>query len=227
MYAVRVERLSYAGLQVLRVKIGRTNNIDRRIGQYKTTHADVEILDVWLPNPNLNVKKCEKGVHKLAQRYAYERDGELFTFLQDSYEEFSDNVRNLLASKSQNSKQPTVPPSKQTTNPISGNYVVKFTNGANIVEGVSGDNQTEVMVNATNYLINHHDLIQRINIPWIPGRTKAIIHNESTWDQADPAYKPLDEGYYLDTKISSTGKQREVKRMATECGLDVDFKGDW
>lgn len=227
MYAVRVERLSYAGLEILKVKIGRTNNIERRIGQYKTTHADVEILDVWSPNPELDIQDCERGVHKLAQQYAYEQDGELFTFLQDSYEEFSDNTKDLLASKYRGSKPPDIPAGRQTGNPRLGNYSIEFGSSGNVVEEVSGDNQTEVMVKATNYLINEHDLIQRISIPWVPGRKKAIINDRPNWDHADPAYKSLDGGYFLDTKINSSGKQREIKRMATECRLDASFKGDW
>jgi len=225
IYAVRVERMSYADLQVLMVKIGRTNDIDRRMSQHKTTHLVIEMLDIWSPNPKLGVQTCEDGIHDLAEKYAYKRNREVFIFLQDSYDKFSDIVGKLLRSQSQSIKSPTTPPSQQTSTPVL--YVVEFTDDGNTLKEVSGDNQTEVMVEATNYLINRHDLIQQITVPWVPSRKKAIINDKQTWDQADPAYKQLDNGYFLDTKINSSGKQRELKRMAINCNLDINFKGDW
>jgi hypothetical protein len=227
VYAVRVERLSYADLQVLLVKIGRTNDIDRRVSQYKTTHPAIDVLDVWAPNPELSVEKCEDGVHNLAEKYAYERDGELFTFLQDSYDDFADTTAKLLRPQSQTPKSPTTPPGEVENTPTLGSYIVEFEDDGNSIKQVSGDNQTEAMVKATNYLVNTHDLTEQITIPWVPARKKAIINDTRTWDEADPAYKSLDNGHFVDTKINSSGKQREMKRMATKCGVDISFRGDW
>ncbi|ELY39821.1 hypothetical protein [Natronorubrum tibetense] len=54
---------------------------------------------------------------------------------------------------------------------------------------MSGTDQTEAMVKATNYLMENHDLIDEVTIPWIPGRKKAILNDEPHWDNADPEFK--------------------------------------
>lgn len=110
----------------------------------------------------------------------------------------------------------------------SGRWIVIFLDDGTEIAAVSGHKQDEAMINATNYLIDQHNLISEIEpLPWIPGRTKAIINDVPEWEQADPQYKPLVDGYYLDTKLSKGGKKRELSRMAEKCGLHVEFEGSW
>jgi hypothetical protein len=59
------------------------------------------LLNLWSANPELDPTTCEKGVHKIAQKYAYKRESEKFIFLQDSYNGFEENV-NLLLKQSTN-----------------------------------------------------------------------------------------------------------------------------
>ena len=96
VYSIKVNELYYSGLKVLDVKIGKTANIDSTLAQYKRSSRDIKILDLWAPNENLQLSECEKGVHQLAERYAYERRSEKFIFLQDDYDKFSKNVSLLL-----------------------------------------------------------------------------------------------------------------------------------
>lgn len=96
IYAVRIGRLTYSGLSVWDVKIGKTKNIDSTIAQYRRSHRDLQLLDLWQPNNELSISDCEKGVHELAEKYAYQRDNEKFIFLQNEYEAFSKNVSLLL-----------------------------------------------------------------------------------------------------------------------------------
>ncbi|MFX1298320.1 MAG: DUF5655 domain-containing protein [Promethearchaeota archaeon] len=96
IYSIKVNELYYSGLSVLDVKIGKTTNINSTLTQYKRSSRDVKILDLWEPNENLQLSECERGVHRLAEKYAYERKSEKFIFLQDDYDEFSDNVSLLL-----------------------------------------------------------------------------------------------------------------------------------
>ncbi|WP_230198694.1 type I restriction enzyme HsdR N-terminal domain-containing protein [Halopiger djelfimassiliensis] len=110
----------------------------------------------------------------------------------------------------------------------SGRWVVTFLDNESEVAAVSGHKQDETMINATNYLITHHNLISKIEpLPWVPGRTKAIINDVPEREQADPEYKPLVNGYYLDTKLAKGAKKTEIQRMAKKCGIHVDFEGDW
>ena len=96
IYAIRIGRLSYGGLQVLDIKIGQTTNIESTLRQYRRSNPDAEILDLWELNPSKNSWECEQGVHKIAENYAYERKKEKFIFLQESYQDFAENVNLLL-----------------------------------------------------------------------------------------------------------------------------------
>lgn len=107
-------------------------------------------------------------------------------------------------------------------------WVITFLDGETEIAAVSGHDQSEAMVEATNYLINQHDLISEIEpLPWVPSRTKAIINDTQEWDQADAVYKQLVDGNYLDIKLSKDAKKRELDRMAEKCGIRVEFDGDW
>lgn len=96
IYAIKVADLSYSGLKILDVKIGKTTNINSTLTQYRRSHRSVEILNLWGLNPSMTLLDCEQGVHKIAEKYAYEQEGEKFIFLQESYKKFSENVSLLL-----------------------------------------------------------------------------------------------------------------------------------
>ncbi|GAG61703.1 unnamed protein product [marine sediment metagenome] len=97
IYAIKIADLSFSGLKVLHVKIGQTSNIKRTLAQYRRGNPGVEILDLWEPNLLKTVSESEKGIHEIAKKYAYEREGEKFIFLQESYKEFAENVNLLLS----------------------------------------------------------------------------------------------------------------------------------
>jgi len=96
IYAIRIHHIESADLSILHVKIGKTRNIKSIVRQYKRSSSDVKLLDLWKSNESLNLSECERGVHKLAEKYAYKRENEKFTFLQKGYEDFSQNISNLL-----------------------------------------------------------------------------------------------------------------------------------
>lgn len=109
----------------------------------------------------------------------------------------------------------------------SGQFVVEIADESSKIAAVSGANQTEAMIKATNYLIETHDLADEISIPWVPSRKKAILNDDPHWDRADPEYKEVSDGYYVDTKLSKSAKQRELERMAGKIGLSVHFNDNW
>lgn len=110
----------------------------------------------------------------------------------------------------------------------SGRYSITLLDGISEIIAVSNYNQDEVMIELTNILIKEYSLIPKLEpLPWVPGRTKAIINDTPEWDQADPQYKTLSDGNYLDTKLSKSAKKREIRRMVKKCGLDVKFGGEW
>ncbi|WP_241431533.1 type I restriction enzyme HsdR N-terminal domain-containing protein [Natrialba hulunbeirensis] len=110
----------------------------------------------------------------------------------------------------------------------SGKYIVSILDGGNEIAAVSNREQSQVMVDTTNILVDYYDLIAKLEpLPWVPSHAKAIINNKSEWDKAVPVYKKLADGNYIDTKLNKDGKKREIRRMADKCGLEVRFEGDW
>jgi len=109
----------------------------------------------------------------------------------------------------------------------SGRHVVKLYDGEAHVATVSGRTQADAMVAAVNYFLEFRDLVAEISIPWIPGSKKAIINDSDEWGAADPVYKPVAKGLFLDTKLSKGGKKREIRRMGRLCGLRVEFGSHW
>jgi hypothetical protein len=118
IYAIKVADLSYSELRILRVKIGRTTNPNATLRQYRRTSQEAEILNLWESNPQKSLSECEKGIHKIAEKYAYERKGEVFIFLQEGYEKFAENV-NLLF---KNISLDKLTKEKQKTKSVSKNY---------------------------------------------------------------------------------------------------------
>ena len=110
----------------------------------------------------------------------------------------------------------------------SGNFVVGFNESEIEIAVVSGDNQSDAMIDAVNFLIEHDDLISKLEpLPWIPGRTKAIVNDAEEWEKADPQYRELTDGNFLDVKLNKDRKKQEIRRMAGKCGVEARFEGDW
>jgi negative regulator of replication initiation len=117
IYAIKVADLSYSGLKIIDVKIGKTTNINSTLAQYKRSSRGIEILDLWESNESLSLSECEKGIQQIAEKYAYEREGEKFIFLQESYQDFSENI-SLLLNKTTRDKLESIKIQKMTKRKI-------------------------------------------------------------------------------------------------------------
>ena len=85
VYAIRISHLEYSGLKIMDIKIGKSTNIDTTLSQYSRGNRDIELLDMWRPNPDKTLSTAERGVHDVAERYAYSKQSEKFVFLQGAY----------------------------------------------------------------------------------------------------------------------------------------------
>jgi hypothetical protein len=79
------------------------------------------------------------------------------------------------------------------------------------------------LIAVVDHLIQAHDLISTVGpLPYIPGKKRAIVNDEPTYDGSEMALpREVGQGYYLETNLSWDQKKREVKRMANACGLDI------
>jgi len=96
VYAIRISHLEYSGLKIMDIKIGKSTNIDNTLRQYSRGNRDIELLDMWTPNPDKNLSTAERGVHEVAEKYAYDKQSEKFVFLQGAYQEFAETINKLL-----------------------------------------------------------------------------------------------------------------------------------
>jgi len=113
IYSIKVNELVYSRLHVLEVKIGKTTNINSILSQYRRSHMLMEILNLWKPNESLQLSESENGVHKLAEKYAHERDSEKFIFLQNTYKTFSEHVSLFLEKTTIDKKSPSIETGKK------------------------------------------------------------------------------------------------------------------
>ncbi|WP_237561604.1 GIY-YIG nuclease family protein [Halorubrum halophilum] len=96
VYAIRISHLEYSGLKIMDIKIGKSTNIDNTLRQYSRGNRDIELLDMWTLNPDKNLSTAERGVHEVAEKYAYDKQREKFVFLQGAYQDFAETVNILL-----------------------------------------------------------------------------------------------------------------------------------
>jgi len=101
IYAIKISELSQGSganqIKILKIKIGKSNDTNSTMRQYRRSSPDAELMGLWEANPSLKPLDCEKGVHMLAEKYAYKRDSEVFSFIgDDSYKKFEENVNHLL-----------------------------------------------------------------------------------------------------------------------------------
>jgi hypothetical protein len=73
VYAIRISHLEYSGLKIMDIKIGKSTNIDNTLRQYSRGTRDIELLDMWTPNSDKNLSTAERGVHEIAEKYAYDK----------------------------------------------------------------------------------------------------------------------------------------------------------
>lgn len=97
VYAIELDTLDTTGLTMVKVKIGKTSNLESRLSSYQTGMlTEPEVFDVWYPNPDVGLSSVENGILDIAEQYSYNRNGEAFVFLQDGYQQFSKTVDKLL-----------------------------------------------------------------------------------------------------------------------------------
>jgi len=122
---------------------------------------------------------------------------------------------------------------KQSNNDVSSGsnrrkYVVELYKADEIVKqfevhGHGG--QSDIMASVTDYLIDYQNLMDNIAIPYASRGNKPLI-NDSAKEME--SHRRLSNGYFLNTNYNSSQKKTRIEDLAfTECGLRVEFDGDW
>ena len=67
VYAIRISHLEYSGLKIIDIKIGKSTDIENTPRQYSRGNRDIELLDMWTPNPDKTLSTAEIGIHAAAK----------------------------------------------------------------------------------------------------------------------------------------------------------------
>lgn len=108
-------------------------------------------------------------------------------------------------------------------------YHIQLVDGETVLAEFEDTQQASVFVEAVEYLERNHDLVSKLGgLPYIPGRIRPIIHDQTSSDGRDMKQpRELAHGYYLEVNLSSEQKRRELDRLANRVNLDVRFEGSW
>lgn len=101
---------------------------------------------------------------------------------------------------------------------------VDILDGDTVIKTFEEENQSDAMERVTNYLIEEFNLLNQISVPFIPGRgDRALINKTPTHPDGSKmdAYRELENGYYILTKLDAASKRRHLNTLAQKCGLNA------
>lgn len=209
VYAVRISNLEYSGLKIMDVKIGKSTNIDNTLSQYSRGARNIELLDMWKPNPQKNLSTAEKGVHEIAEKYAYDKQSEKFVFLQGRYQQFAETVNKILLNtpKSEVEEQETT-----STEPETKDYtgttpaILKILGETHEVENWTDALQTGVAQILAE--VNNKEKVTEIE-----GRTRSYFVKEGRQsDLVAPKQIPGTQ-LYVESNFSANDVNRVVRKV--------------
>jgi len=227
IYTVKTHELSYADLKIKEVKIGRTSNINSTLAQYRRGISNLKLLDLWYPNEEKTVSQCENGVLELAEKYAYERSRETFKFLQDGYENFSENVSYLLVPTSIEELEQSKEKQKETKKKPKETERTDYTGTKPDFFVLDGeyfevDTWRDMLSNLVKKIYEDKSNFERILD--IQGRSKNYFSKNTSKNMRSPD-KLGGTNYYLETNLSANQIMNIVAKVLDKFDYDEeDFK---
>ena len=108
-------------------------------------------------------------------------------------------------------------------------YRIVFLNGGEIIAEFRGDQQAKTFVEAVDYLASEQSLVSKLGeLPYVPGRTRPIIHEETSASGTEMVQpREITGRYYVETNLSSVQKRREIDRLVTHYDFTAKFDGNW
>lgn len=122
-------------------------------------------------------------------------------------------------------------PEVEEAQDVTGEYVIKIMNADTAIATFADNNQSDAMADATNYLIENHNLVSVLEpLPYVPGQKNALINDQPVHPNGKGemrTHRELTNGYCLFTSFNKRDKKRHVEQFAEMCSLEVDFEGGW
>ena len=88
-----------------------------------------------------------------------------------------------------------------------------------------GQTQAAAMVSAVAYLIEEANLLKGISMPYVPGKSKAVLNTKPEHPNGNVmrSYTQVFDQCYLDTNMNKESKEKELNRLAAKCGISCNF----
>ena len=216
VYAIRISHLEYSGLKIMDIKIGKSTNIDNTLKQYSRGNRDIELLDMWTPNPDKNLSTAERGVHEVAEKYAYDKQSEKFVFLQGAYQDFAETVNKLLQNTSREdlTEEPT-----SSESPDIDDYTGMTPSVLKLFgESYDVDTWADTLTTAVTQIlrtVDDHEPITEID-----GRKRSYFVKEGQQSELVKPRQIPDTDLYLETNFSANDCVRIIGRVMDKYGYD-------
>lgn len=122
--------------------------------------------------------------------------------------------------------------SKESPTTSDSEYSIVLKKDGTIVQRFSDETQVQAMADVVNFLIGNYQLLDIIDIPYVPGTgrgTRALINDAPVHTNGAEMrqYKELANGYYLFTSLSAEDKFRYLSELPELVDLEVEFSDNW
>jgi hypothetical protein len=210
VYAIELDTLDTTGLTMVKVKIGKTSNLESRLNNYQTGMlSEPEVLRVWYPNPDIGLSSVENGILDIAEQYSYNRNGEAFVFLQDGYQQFSENVDKLLEATTREevrdaSSGKSEPPTDDYTGEVPA--VVRLDG-----ETYEVSSWTECVVTVAEWILSQAESEEPLK--QVSGRTRNYIVEEGEESQHISPKQIDNSELYIETNLSANNVMQVNQKM--------------
>jgi len=217
VYAIRISNMEYSGLKIMDVKIGKSTNIENTLSQYSRGNRNIELLDMWRPNPEKNLSTTERGVHEIAENYSYDRQSEKFVFLQSGYQEFADTVNKILRNTSKQELGETDEAPTQTQKD-------DYTGTTPAVIKILGDtydvnNWTEALQTAISQILQ--DVEDQEKITEIKGRKRDYFVDKGDESGLIAPKEIPGTDLFVETNFSANDVNRIINKALNKYGYDT------
>lgn len=144
-----------------------------------------------------------------------------------TYNSFASEEDDLKLLTTENVRRPlSEEPPSVSSRSTSRQTLVELIDGDTIVQAFEERNQSDAMEAVINHLIEEYDLINKIEIPYIPGSgDRALINDSPRHPYGDEMklYRELKNGYYVLTQLNASAKRSYLNELAQKCGLNARF----
>jgi len=209
------------------IESGESGKILVRINELRearrTLEADKDDLAVTLSNTLAD--EVSDSISSLAETHAKEMIDRLVADIESEIDTDEKKSKREIADSLGET------PEKVGDSDVDREYVIEIQRNESTLAVLDSDNQSDVMADAVDYLIQNHGLISRIEpLPYVPGNKNALINDQPVHpdDERDMrTYRELMNGYSLFTSFNKRDKKRHIERLADKCDLAIESRGGW